>query len=149
MRLEPLSIRDPDVQTFLWEYLDPTDVRHDYTKLDAMKEIERQVYNGDCILFGDMAERFMFRVFVRNPRVCEPHIMGDGTKIRSGTEQGLQIAWAEGFEQVVVWTQHAKIARIMEHIGFTLRAHLPQMHMGLNGEMFDCYALTKGRPNAL
>ena len=149
MQLEPLNIRTPAVQQFLWEHLVPADFRHDYTKLDAIKEVERQVYAGNTQLWGNLREDIVFRCEVRNPRVIEPHIMGNGTKIRSALRVGVQKAWSLGFERVAIWTQHESIARIVEKCGFTRNAVLPRMHMDGEGKLLDLFVLTMERPDAL
>lgn len=146
MQLEPLNIRDEKVQAFLWQYLEPTDFRHDYTRLDAIKEVERQIYEGTTQLVGDLNAGLVFRVVARNPKVCEPHIMGDGTKIRSALDQGVLMAWEQGFEKVAVWVLDNRIARIVEHCGFTLTATLPAMHMGKGGQLATMYVLILERP---
>lgn len=148
MRLEPLNIRTQAVQDFLWHYLVPTDFRHDYTRLDAIKEVERQVYAGDCQLWGDMDANFMFRCMTRNPKVIEPHIMGDGMLIRTAFKEGLPIVWSLGYEKVVVWTNLESIAHIMARYGFRCD-RLPRMHMGPGGELLDQFVLTLEKPNAL
>lgn len=146
MQLEPLNIRDEKVQAFLWQYLEPTDFRHDYTRLDAIKEVERQIYEGTTQLVGDLDAGLVFRVVARNPKVCEPHIMGDGTKIRSALDQGVLMAWAQGFEKVAVWVLDERIARIVERCGFTRTATLPAMHMGKGGQLATMYVLILERP---
>ena len=148
MRLELLNIRTQAVQDFLWHYLEPSDFRYDYTKLDAIKEVERQVYAGDCQLWGDMGANFMFRCTTRNPRVIEPHILGDGMLIRTAFKEGLPIAWSLGYEKVVVWTNLESIANIMARYGFRCD-RLPRMHMGPSGELLDQFVLTLEKPNAL
>lgn len=149
MQLEPLNIRTPAVQAFLWEHLVPADFRHDYTKLDAIKEVERQVYAGNTQLWGNLREDIVFRCEVRNPKVIEPHIMGNGTKIRSALRVGVQKAWALGFERVAIWTQHETIVRICQKCGFTLTAAMPRMHMNSDGQLLDLYVLTMEKPDAL
>ncbi len=146
MNLRLLNIRDETVQAFLWQHLEPTDFRHDYTRLDAIKEVERQIYEGTTQLIGDLDAGVMFRVTTRNPKVCEPHIMGDGTKIRTALEQGVAMAWQLGFERVVIWTQYGAIARIVEKCGFHLEATLPAMHMDKRGELCALAVLTMERP---
>ena len=149
MQLEPLNIRTPAVQQFLWEHLVPADFRHDYTALDAIKEVERQVYDGNTQLWGNLREGIVFRCEVRNPKVIEPHIMGNGTKIRGALRVGVQKAWSLGFERVAIWTQHDSIARIVEKCGFTKAAVMPRMHMDGEGKLLDLILLTMERPDAL
>jgi hypothetical protein len=148
MRLELLDIRKQPVQDFLWTYIEPTDFRHDYTRLDAIKEVERQVYDRTCQLWGDLDANFVFRCVVRNPKVIEPHIMGDGRVIRTAFSEGLPKVWSMGFEKVVIWTHLGSIARIMERFGFRCD-QLPRMHMGPSGELLDQYVLTMERQDAL
>jgi hypothetical protein len=143
MTLVELNIRDEAVQRFLWAHLEPTDFRYDYTLLDAIKEVERQVYAGECVLWGDLAVGIAFRAVVRNPLVLEPHVMGDGRHLREAMLQGLSVAWSLGFERVAVWTQHESIARILGHYGFA-RTDLPALHMGRTG-LQDLYLLTMTR----
>jgi hypothetical protein len=149
MKLELLNIRTPAVQSFLWTYLEPSDFRHDYTKLDALKEVERQVYADECQLWGDLDANFMFRAVTRNPKVLEPHIMGDGMVFRSAISQGLPIVWSMGYEKVAIWTQFEQIARIVQKCGFTLDARLPRMHADAEGNLLDLFVLTMEKPNAL
>ena len=146
MNLEFLNIRAQAVQDFLWAHLEPSDFRHDYTRLDAIKEVERQVYAGDCQLWGDLQSGLVFRCSVRNPKVLEPHIMGDGVLIRSGLQQGVVKAWQLGFEKVAIWTHHEKIARIVEKCGFTKVGNMPGLHMDKNGALADLYCLTMEKP---
>lgn len=141
MKIEALSIRDPEVQDFLWRFVEPHDFRHDYTKLDAIKLIESQCYDQTCQLYGNMKEQFMFRCTVRNSKVIEPHIIGDGLKLRGAFDSGLPIAWALGFERAVIWTHHKRIARIAQRLGFTLNGVVPKVHE-VDGELRDLYALS-------
>lgn len=149
MQLEELSIRDERVQQFLWQYLEPTDFRFDYTRLDAIREVERQVYEGGTMLIGDMAEGVMMRVTIRNPKTVEPHIMGDGSKIRGVLDQGVLMAWKLGYERVVIWTQYPQIARIVEKCGFRLDATIPALHMNSTGALCAMHCLSMESPHAL
>jgi hypothetical protein len=149
MRLELLNIRDERVQSFLWQWLEPRDFRHDYTRLDAIKEVERQIYEGSMMLVGDMQAQVMLRVGIRNPKVVEPHIMGEGIKIRGAIEQGCLMAWERGFERVVIWTQHEPIARIVEKCGFRLDATIPALHMDSTGALCAMSCLSMESPHAL
>lgn len=148
MKLELLNIRDQAVQEFLWNHIEPTDFRHDYTRLDAIKEIERQLYEGSCQLWGDLSLPFVFRCVIRNPKVIEPHIMGNGLVIRAAFHAGMPIVWGMGFEKVVIWTHLESVAGIMQRLGFSCTT-LPRMHMGPSGELLDQYVLTMEKTDAL
>lgn len=142
MKLERLSVRDQPVQDFLWKYLEPADFRYDYTKLDAMREVERLEFEGSSQLWGDLSVNFMFRVTVRNPKVMEPHVMGNALYLRSALGQGRMIAQRMGFERFVVWTQHEPLMRICRAVGFTHVGCVPRFHMGKSGELLDLHALS-------
>lgn len=146
MKLERLSIRDKAVQDFLWQHLEPTDIRYDYTKLDAIKEVEREVIANECELWGDMAVPIVFRAVLANPKVLEPHIMGNGHYVREALAQGLPIAWGMGVETVRIWTQYPALAHIVEKCGFKFEATHPSMLMGADGELLTVYSLTLTRP---
>ena len=146
MKLEPLNIRNQVVQNFLWNHLEPADFRHDYTKLDAIKEVETAIYDGNMELWGDMSVGFAFRVVMRNPKVVEPHIMGDGSKIRTARDLGVDYAWSRGFEKIVINTQHDKIKNILCRLGFSLVACLDKLHMESDGELVDIYILVMEKP---
>lgn len=146
MNLTRLDIRDPRVQEFLWRYLEPTDFRHDYTKLDAIRYVEAQAYDGSTQLWGDLDAGFMFRVTVRNPKVMEPHIMGNAAYLRSAMRQGVGLAWEMGFEKLAIWTQHEAVVRIASKCGFSLEGRLPKLHMGPGGELLDLYVLVMEKP---
>lgn len=145
MKLELLNIRDPLVQEFLWKYLQPADFREDYTKLDAIKHVEKCVYDDTCRLYGDMQVGFMFRCTIRNSKVLEPHIMGDGRYFRSAIEQGAPMAWDMGFERIVIWTHHHQIARLAHKVGFELDAVMPRHHL-INGALYDVFSLGMDKP---
>ena len=147
MIIEELSIRDPRVQEFLWKYLEPQDFRHDYTKIDAIKYVEQQCYEGTCRLFGNMDQEFMFRCTQRNAKVVEPHIMGNGKVLRTAIADGLSVAWRLGYERIVIWTHHKRIARIAHRVGFDLHGVIPKVHL-VDGEMTDLYALSIERTKA-
>lgn len=149
MELKQLLPNDPAVQEFLWKHLVPSHFRWDYTKLDAMKLVERQVYDGDVQLWGDMSVGFVFRAVVRNPKVIEPHIMGNGIYLRSALRAGLPICWGLGFEKIVIWTQHESIANIAEKMGFTRHAMVPRVNMDASGELQPMYAVTLEKTDAV
>lgn len=146
MHLEQLSIRDQKVQDFLWKHLEPCDFRHDYTRLDALKEVERQVLHEECQLWGDMEAQFMFRAVTPNPKVLEPHIMGDGRYLREAIRQGAPIAWGMGIQLLRVWTQHPQLVRIAEKCGFVFEAEHSHMLMAADGELLNVYSLIMPRP---
>lgn len=144
MRIECLSIRDPAVQQFLWEHIQPGDFRHDYTKLDALRYLEAQCLAGDAHLYGDLSVPFVFYAVQRNPRVIEPHIMGDGRKLREAMAQGAKLAWAMGYERALIWTWHERIARICVRAGYSLEAAIPQAHLA-HGTLHTLYCVTISR----
>lgn len=145
MKLEQLSIREPAVQAFLWDHLVPSDFREDYTKLDCIKQIEDACYKDNCRLYGDLEAGLMMRVTIRNSKVVEPHIMGNGLRLREGLRQGVEMAWLFGFERVVIWTHHTKIARIVHKCGFEVDAVLPRQHL-VNGALHDVFCLGMNKP---
>ncbi len=141
MQIEQFNIKDPWVQEFVWQHLVPTDMRFDYTKIDAIGLVYRDVLNGDCILVGSREHEVMFRCQRRNPKVAEVHVMGNGLRMRSATQAALQLGWELGYERIIVWTQHERIASILQSIGFTRDACVPRSHME-NGVLVDTFALS-------
>lgn len=127
-----LNIREPWVQEFLWQHLVPGDIRSDYTKLDAIKYVESQVYAGAEFLYGN--REVIMRCVVQNEYVIEPHIMGNGHYFRSTMEAGIDYAAKNtAFERVVVWTHHKVIGRILNRCGFTLAGTLTKYHWTPDG----------------
>lgn len=145
MNVEQLSIDDPWVIEFLEQYLEPQDIRHDYDLEDCIGYVRDQIGWGNCLLVGCKQSRVVFRCMAANPKVLEPHIMGNGLRIRSVTKAAIPIAWSLGYEKIVVWTQHKALAAAMLNIGFTKDAVLPRYHL-VNGELLDTHILsfTKG-----
>jgi hypothetical protein len=145
MNVEQLSIDDPWVTEFLEQYLEPQDIRHDYKMSDAMAFVREQVSWGNCLLVGCKQSRVVFRCMAANPKVLEPHIMGNGLRVRSVTKAAIPLAWSLGYEKIVVWTQHKALAAAMLNIGFTQDATLPRYHLH-NDNLFDLHILsfTKG-----
>lgn len=144
-----LSIRDPWVQEFLWKYLIPSDVRHDYTKVDAIKYIHDQVLTGEQFLIGDKEAGVIFRCVVRNSKVIEPHVVGNGLRLRSVGKACIPFAWETGAEKIVAWATHPTLSKLWQQLGFTLDAVLPRYHLE-DGVLKDIYILSLERPtNAL
>lgn len=140
-----LSIRDPWVQEFLWKYLVPSDIRHDYTKVDAIKFIHDQVLSGEEVLVGDKEAEVVFRCVLRNPKILEPHVMGNGIRLRSVGKEALPIAWGMGVEKIVAWATYPTLAKVWKRLGFTLDAILPKYHLK-DGQLHDVYVLSLERP---
>jgi len=136
-----LDLREPVVQEFLWRFVEPADIRHDYTKIDAITHVTKAVCAGEQWLVGDMTAGLAFRCVMRNPRVLEPHIMGNPARLRSLLPRALALAWERGVERVMIWTQHASIARIVVRLGFTHEATLKRAHL-MGGELIDLHVLT-------
>jgi hypothetical protein len=147
MNIELLDVRNPAVIEFLWQHLEPHDLRWDFTRLDAINDVTRSVMGGDAFLLGDLEVGVVFRVVARNPKVIEPHIMGDGTKIRSAADMAVDVAWSLGYEKIVIYTQHDVLSRILQKIGFTHHVKLPGIHMGEGGQMLDINILTMEKPH--
>ena len=144
-----LNIRDPWVQEFLWKYLVPSDIRYDYTKVDAIKFIHDQVLLGEQYLIGDKEAEVIFRCVARNSKVLEPHVIGNGLRLRSVGKAAIPFAWEMGFEKIVAWVNHPKLAHIWENLGLTLDAKLPKYHLK-DGVLQDVYVLSLERQlNAL
>lgn len=141
MNIEQFNIKDPWVQEFLWHHLTPADFRFDYTKLDAINTVYREVLAGDCMLVGCRESEVMFRCVSRNPKVLEPHIMGNGLRIRSVTRAAIPMAWDLGYERIIVWTQYAQIAGLMQSLGFKQDACVPKSHLQ-DEQLMDTYALS-------
>lgn len=145
MKLIQLSIRDPKLLDFLWDHINPCDLREDYTKLDAIKRIEELCYQDNCRLYGDLDLGLVFRCSIANSKVLEPHIMGNGRYLREGFRLGAEMAWKMGFERMVIWTHHKKIARIVHKCGWDLDAVLPRQHLE-NGVLHDVFSLGLNKP---
>lgn len=138
-----LDIRSSGVQSFLWEWLPANDIRHDYTLLDAMRYVQDEVNAGRQWLVGDLEHGLVFRVVVRNPKVIEPHIMGNVGRLRSLLPSALDIAFHRGVENVIIWTQHEKIASIVDRLGWGFRRTGPVPAMHWDGErLHDMHVVT-------
>lgn len=140
-----LDLRDPAVQEFLWRFTEPADIRHDYTRIDAITHVTKAICAGEQWLVGDMGAGLAFRCVMRNPRVLEPHIMGNPARLRSLLPGALALAWERGVERVMIWTQHGSIARIVVRLGFTHEATLKRAHL-VGDELLDLHVLTLERP---
>lgn len=144
--MEFLDLTDEGVQDFLWRHLVASDIRHDYTRADAMQYVYSQLASGEQWLIGDMAAGLAFRCVLRNPRVLEPHIMGNALRLRSLMPAALALVWPRGVQRVLVWTQHAPIARIVARLGFTHEATVRRVHLQ-EGELLDVHALSLAAPH--
>lgn len=129
MNLRELSILDPAVQRFLFEHADPSMFRHDYTPLDGLNYMVNRCVNDGAKVIGDIKAGFCFFAEQRNPKVLEPHIIGDGTKLREATRQGMALAAALGYERMIIWTLDERLVRIAEKSGFRLCGRIPGLHL--------------------
>lgn len=125
-----LNIQDAKVQQFLWDYVVPSDIRWDYSMLDALRHIQDEVVAGRQWLIGDMEAGLVFRVVVRNPHCVEPHIMGNVMRLRSLLPSALELGFSRGIKSVLIWTSNQKIASIVERLnwGFVRHKPIPAMH---------------------
>lgn len=123
-----LSIGDAAVQEFLWAHLVPSDIRHDYTRLDAIRFVQDEICAGRQWLVGDLDAGLLFRVVAVNPWVIEPHIMGRAAMLRSMFSECLPLARQMGVRKIMVWTQYPVIGRIVTRLGFVKEAHFSRMH---------------------
>lgn len=132
MTVAILNFRDQWVQDFLWSHIVPTDMRPDYTKMDAMRHVEEQIYNRNEFLIGN--EQVIMRCVVHNEWVVEPHIMGNGHYMRSVMEEALEYGVQHtNFQRAVVWTHYKSIGRILERCGFELTGTVPRYHYTPDG----------------
>lgn len=124
VRFDVLNIRRSDVQEFVWAYLDPSQIRWNATKLDAMKEIEARLLAGTESLYGDMEKGVALRVHFPRPDVAMPHLLGDAAWFRSIVMVGSSALFSMGMKWVHVWTQDDRIARVVEAFGYRRVASL-------------------------
>ena len=148
MNIQEFDIADPWLQEFLWQHLVPGDIRHDYTKADALAHVVNLAKTGQCVFVGCKESGVVFRCVEHNPKILEPHIMGNGLRVRSVTKAAIPVAWNLGYEKIVVWTQHQALASAMRNIGFSEDAVIPRYHLH-NGDLLDIHVLsiTKGDTN--
>lgn len=136
-----LNIREQWVQDLLWQHVVPKDIHPEYTKLDAIKFIESEIYAGNQVLIGN--DQVILRCVMQNKYVVEPHIMGNGHYIRSTIEEAIAFARDNSeMQRIVVWTHHKSIGRILEGCGFTLNGTLPKYHLTADG-LQDLMSYTK------
>lgn len=146
MQIQEFDHRDPWLQEFLWQHLVPADIRHDYTKADALAHVLDLSRRGDTVFIGCRESGVVFRCVAHNTKVIEPHIMGNGLRVRSVTQAAIPVAWALGYEKIVVWTQYPALAKAMLSIGLQQDAVIPRYHLQ-DGELLDLHVLsiTKGQ----
>lgn len=140
-----LKISDPWVQDFIWSYLVPEDIKEGFTKLDALTSIARDVISGDQYLIGDKEAGVIFRCVLRNPKLLEVHVMGNGLRLRSVAKECLPLGWALGVERMIAYTQYPTLAKLWQKIGLKLDACIPKAHLQGN-ELVDIYVLSLERP---
>lgn len=127
MAFRQLSIREPAVQELLWQFLEPTDIHPEYTKLDAITFIGNQIHEGNQFLWGD--ETALLRCEGnRFTGVVTPHVMGDGRKFRALLTEGCAYAKERGWKQVYIWTTRGAIQRLALKMGFEEAGILPAYH---------------------
>jgi hypothetical protein len=141
VKLRELDARDPAVQRFLWGHFDPSVFRHDYSPLDGLNYIVNSCLTKDAMLVGDLDVGFVFYAEQRNPKVLEPHIIGNGLLLREAFRQGIGIATTLGYEQIVIWTQDERLVRMCQKFGFTLNGHIPKLHLH-NGQLTGVHVLS-------
>lgn len=129
------------VQDMLWNYLNPSDIHWTCTKLDAMRQVQAQYDLKECYFIGSEEHNFLFRIVQRNPFVAEPHIMGDGTVLRSVTAEAYRIVFSKGVQRINVYTQYPKITRIMKRFGLQYVGTIPKSHLD-RGSLVDVDLLT-------
>lgn len=121
----------------LWKYLRPELVRWDYTKLDAMKLIEKAHNDGECGFYCDREKGVMLRVNVVNPKTIIVDIHGNGLAIRGALEEAMSRVFVEyKFDIVELWLIDDRFVRICSAAGFKVVAHVAN-RMYVDGKMLD------------
>lgn len=141
-----LNIDTNEVQDFLWSHLVPEDIAWGISKYDAYRMLVNEVRQGNQWLAGDLERGVMFRVWIRNPKVIEPHLMGNAMYFRSVFADCLPLAWGKGVEKIMVWTQYPTIGAIIEKLGFTREGFFPRSHL-VGGELLDMSVYSLERPH--
>lgn len=139
--IQEMSFYDPWVQDMLWVHMSPQDIHYRMTRLQAMNYLEQTFNSGDMYYLGDPSKHVLIRVVVRNPFVVEPHIMGNGRRLREATLEAIPIGFAKGAESIINYTQYDQLRRIYERIGFTHVATIPKSHFQ-DGKPVDIHVLT-------
>lgn len=133
-----------ECEEFLREHVPPQDIHHTFSLDDAMNWIRIGVFTGDQVLIGDLDRGVLFRLDVRNPMVCEVHLMGNALQLRSVARECISKLWEIGFRQLMVFTQYKAIAGIVKRMGFEQRGYFPRAHW-YQGRLVDVgvYCLEK------
>lgn len=140
-----LNVDNNEVQEFLWDHFVPEDVMWGVSKYDAYRHLINEVRQGQQWLAGDLERGVMIRSWIRNPKVIEPHVMGNAMYLRSVFTDCLPLAWERGVEKIMVWTQYPTLASIVEKLGFTREGYFPRMHL-VKGELLDMFVYSLERP---
>jgi hypothetical protein len=136
-----LDIRDPQVQELLWKYLEPKDIRADYTKIDAILWIANEVHAGNQLLWGDETAMLRCEGNKFNGSIS-PHVMGDGKKLKALIAEGIVFAKAQGWKQITIWTTRGAIQRLLLKLKFEQVGLLPKYHLR-DGQLADVAILRK------
>lgn len=139
--VQEYSFYDDWVQETLWKHIVPSDIHWACSKLEAMKQVQSMCDVGECYFIGDKEANFLLRIVVRNPFVIEPHIMGNGRRMREVITGAYPLVFAKGVKRINLYTQHISIARIMRKMGYSLVAVIPASHLH-DGELVDVAVLT-------
>lgn len=140
-----LDLADDRVQTFLWNHIVATDVRHDYTRADAFKLIYDEICRGDQVLVGDLDQDVVLRCWFRNPKVVEIHVMGTAMNFAKVFPDCIALAWKIGVEKIMAWLHHRSLGKICERYGFVQEGCFRRMHLA-GGELHDLYVYSLERP---
>lgn len=140
--LELVTPEDPWALEMLNKYLPPEDVYWRFSKEEAIQFVKDSWHAAGELWLGDKEKNFLFRLVINNPYVVYPHIMGDGRYIRSCGREAMKFVASLGVRQVVVWTHHANIGRIMLGMGFKEMARLPRTHL-VGDELLTLFAFSK------
>lgn len=124
VRFDYLEMKNPQVQKFLWDWIDPSQIAFGMTKLDAMKELEMRFKVRQEALYGDLERGIALRCQYPRPDVVMPHVLGNASWIRSVIQVGSGVLFGMGMKWIHVWTQDERIARIVQAFGYSQQAAL-------------------------
>ncbi len=144
MSLQWLQYDDPWVHDMLRKYVNPQDLHWSFDLDEAVRNCLYQAQAGDSLFLGSKEDNFLFRLVVRNPFVLEPHVMGDGTKIRRMVRAGEPMVFEKGFHSIMQYTQYAQHVRIFKQLGYKHVATIPSCHLQ-DGLLYSVAVLCKDR----
>jgi len=134
---------EPWIVKLLADLVDPEDIfqKPGYTQSDLLAYLTQLYRQGAAQFFGSKTAGILFRTYMPNPYVVEPHILGNGKYYIPLMRCGIDFLFkTTKVQKINIYTHLPSSRNIASRHGFTLEGTLTNSYLH-RGSLVDVYIL--------